>query len=621
MAFAVLFGFEFAHVTFAEEPAHQYGQTLYKQHCAQCHETGAAHAPSPQSLRQIWPEAVFRALSSGGMMQTQGKSLNDDQRRLLARYVTDKEFGAEIPMAPKAAFCKTPETFANPLSGPHWNNWGADEANTRFQPASMAKLPTADIPKLRLKWAFAFPSALGANTPPVVAGGRIFIASSNRVIYSLDAETACIRWAFEASSAVRGAIVLAKPAPDGPWLTYFGDGGGRVYAVAAATGTQVWTARADDLSNLPRITGSLKVYDGMVFVPVTATEELTDANYECCKIPGKVVAFDARTGRQIWATPTISEPAKQTGVNKAGIPTWGPSGAGVWSSPTIDAKRKIIYVGTGDNHSHPTTNTSDSILALDMKTGKILWSRQFTAGDAFNGGAVGCYSLDKRTCPQPHGADADFASPAILVELGNGKRALVAGQKSGVVHAIDPDKQGEVLWETKVAAGGPTGGIEFGIAADRTAVYAPISDVDAREQEPGETAQAGLFIRDHNKGGGLVALDLATGKKIWAAPPILCNPERPMCLPAQTAADTVIPGAVFSGSLDGHMRAYSTKDGSVLWDFDTEREYDAADGLKGHGGSIGGAGPAVADGVLYMTSGDGNTASQPGNVLLAFSVK
>jgi polyvinyl alcohol dehydrogenase (cytochrome) len=596
------------------------GEALYEAHCSQCHETGAAHAPARQALQQIWPEVVVRALAQGGVMAAQGSGLTEEQKRALARAITGKNFGEEIPAAPKAAFCSTPDKF-DALKGPNWDGWGANDMNTRFQPAAVAKLPVADIPKLRLKWAFAFPGALVSNTHPIVAGGRMFIASWNRTVYALDANSGCIRWAFETSAFVRGAPVLGLPSRSAAWRLYFGDAAGRVYALDATTGKEVWTARADDLANLPKISGSVKFHNGLVFVPVTSMEELTDENYECCKVPGKLVAFDAASGAKIWEVPTISEPAHKTGVNKAGIAMWGPSGAGTWSSPTIDAKAGVVYITTGDNHSHPTTDTSDSILALDMQSGKILWQRQFTKDDAFNGGIVGCFSVDRRACPIPHGDDYDFASSAVLITQPSGKRLLIAGQKSGVVHAIDPDREGAVVWETRVASGGVYGGIEFGIAVDDKAVYAPISDVEARQQKPGEAAKLGLLIGDRTKGGGLAALDLATGKKLWAAPAILCAHDRPLCLPAQTAAVTVIPGAVFSGSLDGHIRAYSASDGAILWDFDTVRTYEAVDGVTGRGGSIGGSGPVVVGGMLYTTSGDSSVASQPGNVLLAFSVQ
>jgi polyvinyl alcohol dehydrogenase (cytochrome) len=553
-------------------------------------------------------------------MNAQGSALTEAQKRTLARTITAKEFGSEMPVAPKAAFCTTPDKF-DPSSGPDWDSWGANDANTRFQPAAAAKLSVADIPKLKLKWAFVFPGALGSNSQPVVAGGRLFIASWNRTVYSLDAISGCIRWVFETTSFVRGAPALARPSPSAPWRLYFGDSTGRVYALDAASGKEVWTSRADDLAHLPKISGSVKVHGGLVFVPVTSREELVDESYPCCKVPGKLVALDATSGAEVWETPTISEPAHQTGVNKAGIAMWGPSGAGTWSSPTIDPKAGVVYVTTGDNHSHPTTDTSDAILALDMKSGKIRWRRQFTQGDAFNGGIVGCFSADRRACPAPHGNDSDLASSAVLITLPSGKRLLIAGQKSGVVHAVDPDRAGATVWDARVASGGVFGGVEFGIAVDDRAVYAPISDIDARGQKPGEAPRLGLFIGDRTKGGGLAALDLKTGRKLWAAPPILCDHARPSCLPAQTAAVTVIPDAVFSGSLDGHMRAYAVSDGAILWDFDSVRSYQGVGDIVGQGGSIGGSGPVVVGGMLYTTSGDSSTSTQPGNVLLAFSAE
>jgi polyvinyl alcohol dehydrogenase (cytochrome) len=278
----------------------------------------------------------------------------------------------------------------------------------------------------------------------------------------------------------------------------------------------------------------------------------------------------------------------------------GPSGAGVWSSPTIDPKQHAVYVTTGDAYSDPVPRTSDAFLAFDMDTGKLLWSRQLTEGDAYN---LGCPTGDN--CPEAKGPDFDFGCSPNLVDLPNGKRALIAGQKSGMVHAVDPDQQGEILWQTRVGKGGPLGGVQWGNASDGQNVYAAVSDHFA--------------TKDPKEGGGMFALKIGTGEKVWSTQPPKCG-DKPGCSSAQSAAVTVIPGVVFSGSLDGHLRAYSTTDGRIIWDVDTAMDYKVVNGVKAKGGALDGPGPVVVGGILYVNSGYGIFGEMPGNVLLAFSL-
>jgi len=304
--------------------------------------------------------------------------------------------------------------------------------------------------------------------------------------------------------------------------------------------------------------------------------------YECCSGRGALVALEVATGKQIWKTYTIAE------------------------EPHV--------VGTGDNFSDPGTKTSDAVLAFDIDTGKIAWSKQLTEADVFNMAGIG---PSKASCPEKAGPDLDIGASPILVNLAQGKRALLVSQKSGIVHALDPDRKGEILWETRVGRGGALGGIQWGSAADGKNMYVALSDIAFSIMSFG--SGSGKLVVDPKAGGGLFALDLATGKKVWAAPPPPCG-ERLNCSPAQSAAITVIPGVVFSGSVDGHLRGYSTRDGSVIWDFDTACDFTTVNGVTAQGGSMDGPGPAISGGMLYLDSGYGAWGGLPGNVLLAFSV-
>ena len=330
------------------------------------------------------------------------------------------------------------------------------------------------------------------------------------------------------------------------------------------------------------------------------------------------MALDAGTGKKIWQSFTILEAAKPTHKNPAGTQQLGPSGAGVWSSPTIDEQLGVLYVATGDNYSDPPSNTSDAILAMQLKTGELLWSRQLTENDAFN---TACGSPQPGNCPEAKGPDFDFGQPPILVNLGDGKRTLVIGQKSGMVHAVDPDQKGKILWQTRAGAGSALGGSQWGSASDGQKVYVAIADAGLGVAVDPKSPQGFRLTLDPKQGGGLHALDLKTGKIVWSAKSTPCLEGRTGCSPAQSAAVTAIPGVVFSGSVDGHLRAHSASTGEVLWDTDTVREFETVNGKPAKGGSLDVAGPAVVNGMVFVNSGYGQYGGTPGNVLLAFSVQ
>ena len=546
-----------------------------------------------------------------------GAALSGPEMRAIATTLTGKPYGGTT--MPKSAYCSDAPPLRNPLAGASWNGWGVDLENHRLQTAERAGISAADVPRLKLKWAFAFPRATRAYSQPTVAGGRIFVGSASRSVYSLSASSGCIYWTFDADFPVRAAISIG-PLGSG-WAAWFGDQHGNAYAVDAATGKLIWKVRLDE-HPFAQITGSPVLHNGRLYVPMSSWEEINGApsNYQCCTFRGSLSALDAASGKVLWKTYTIPDAPRPTKKNKAGTQLWGPSGAGVWSAPTIDTKKNAIYITTGDSYSDPQVRTTDAFLALDLDSGKLLWSRQLTAGDAFN---LGCFMPDSANCPDTPGPDFDFGQSAILVNLANGKRALVAGQKSGVVHALDPDQQGEVLWSVRIGKGGMLGGSQWGSAADAQNIYAAVSDYSFKPlpapTEKSTNTPNGPVEIDPTAGGGLVALGLTDGKKVWSAPPASCG-SKAGCSPAQSAAVTLIPGVVFSGSVDGHLRAYSTQDGKVLWDTDTARTFPTVNGIPGNGGSVDGPGPVIAGGMLYVNSGYALVGQLPGNLLLAYSI-
>ncbi len=491
--------------------------------------------------------------------------------------------------------CSSNPPLGDLSAAPAWNGWGADLQNTRFQPAKDAGLTADHVPALKLKWAFGIPDAKSVIGQPTVAGGRVFISGDTGTIYSLDFATGCQHWSFKAEADIRNAATVA-PVPGRPGRNslYFGDLKGNLYSVDAANGELLWKVAADTHPKA-RISSSPKLYEGRLYVGVSSLEEVgsSDPGYQCCTFRGSVVALDAATGKQIWKTYTISEPAKPTRKNSKGTQLWGPAGGGVWNSPTIDPKRHALYVGTGDAYTEPAAKGTDSILALDLNTGKVLWSVQDLGGDAW---LVGCDATPRpENCPKNLGPDFDFGASPILRDLPNGHSILVAGQKSGLVWGHDPDRKGAVVWKVNTADKKPSfaGQIVWGGAADDDAAYFGLSS------------------------GGVIAIRLADGTRKWFAP---LQPAAGRAAGRESAL-SVIPGVVFATGWDGVVHALAASDGHVLWQYDTVKPFETVNGVAGKGGSMGVPGPTIAGGVLFIPSGfPGIQNGTPGNVLLAFGL-
>jgi len=554
-------------------------------------------------------ESVLQSLKHGPM-KPQAEKLTPAQKRAVAEYVSGKNFHASASSR-VAGKCSSTEAH-EAVSDLGWNGWGANLTNTRFQSQQSSQLSAADVSKLKLRWTFAFPEQSRMAAQPAISGNRLYIGSADGNIYSLNVDTGCVYWKSHLEAGIRAAPSLITSKDQR--LAIFADLAANVYAFDANTGKRIWQKKVEEFPGA-RISGSPQVYENTIYVPVSSVEENTsyDAKYECCRFRGSMVALGLSNGQQIWKTYTIPDPPEKTKINRNGTQLWGPSGVGVWSPPTLDPDHKRLYITSGNNYSEPATSTSDAILALDMKTGKIIWSRQITAKDIYNGN---CETKGKLNCSSGPGPDSDFGGPPILLILPSGQRLLIASQKSSVVTAVDPDHEGEIIWQTRIGQGGPLGGIEWGSSADADHIYAPLSDTTLIPQKNDDPDL------NPNKGGGVFALDLATGKVVWHTPPSSACAGRQHCGPANSAPPTAIPGAVFAGAVDGHIRAYSTKDGHILWDYNTARAYRAVNGVaNARGGSIDSAGPVVAAGRLFVVSGYPLWGGQPGNVLLMFSAE
>lgn len=596
----------------------QDGAVIYKEKCASCHDMPEGRTPALSAIKAMSGEAIYIALTSG-KMKTQAEGLATAQIFMLLGYIGPTGGSAEPPVLTRT--CKT-DTAADTaamksaLNGPQWNGWSTSSTNSRFQDARNAKLTASDVPRLKLKWAFNLGAVTMARSQPTIVGGRVFVGSLTGAVYSLDAASGCTYWGFKSPAQIRSGVTFGDS--NGTPAIFFGDSGSTIYALNAATGVELWKIRpVDHFTTM--VSAAPQVYKGVVYQAFSSFEEGLgpDPTYQCCTFRGSIVALDAASGKKLWQTFTIPEPAKPTKKTSVGTQQHGPSGAGVWSTPTIDEKLGVLYVATGDNYSDPPTKTSDAVLALDLKTGALLWSQQMTANDAFN---TGCSTPQLTNCPEAKGPDFDFGQPPILVQLGGDRRALVIAQKSGMVHALDPDKKGAVLWQMRASKGSALGGSQWGSASDGQKIYVAISDVGIRGEADPTSPMGFRLAVDPKQGGGLHAFDLKTGKAVWEAKPLPCAATQKICSPAQSAAVTVIPGVVFSGSIDGHLRAYSTSKGEVLWDVDTAREFPTVNAKPARGGSMDIAGPAVVNGMVFVNSGYGQWGGMPGNVMLVFSV-
>ncbi len=576
------------------------GEAVYQRRCAACHDAASETTPPKDALKQLSVSRILRTLDFGVMINV-AYILTREEREAVASYLgVDRP---DLPVPPQA-YCSDRTVSIGSSPSPLWNGWGPNLSNTRYTTASGITLD--QVGKLKLKWAYAFEGDVSAFGAPTVLGSTLFVGSAGGAVQALSTETGCVRWVYQASGPVRSAMVAV---PIGKThVLVFTDLTGWAYGVEAESGRLLWKKRPEP-NESTRLTGSAAVHNGVVFIPAASWEETRSSNpeYPCCTFRGSVTALRAKDGTEVWKTYTIREKPREIEKGPGTVGTWGPSGAGVWGSPTLDAKRGLLYIATGDNFSTPASDMSDSVLALEVKTGKIVWSKQVTPGDVFGGACPGA------KCPGP---DYDFGSSVLIEKLPNGREILLAGQKSGVVYALDPDRKGEILWQTRVGKGGTNGGVQWGMASDGQKVYAAVSDLE-RKAPLGTIIRVGL-PPDPTQGGGLTALRISTGEKVWYAAPQPCG-ARPKCSPAQPAALTAIPGVVFSGSDDGHLRAYASEDGRVLWDFDTVRDYQTANGVPGKGGSLDGAGPVIVGGMLFVNSGYARNGGIAGNVLLAFT--
>ncbi len=605
-------------------PLEYLGEKLFDRHCASCHDNPAMHAPTREALSGFSKESILVAMEFG-KMQPMAAGLRQQERFLIATYLAGS--------APETSDWVEQQRCTSPGTGSaqeYVGNWGLGTDNRRFVSGEQAGIDRGNVGTLELAWSLAFPRVTDMRSQPAIIGDTMYFGDKTGRLYALDRTSGCIRSHAKVFSGIRSAITVAT-LDDGTELLVFADSLATVFAMDPKSLDIVWQYSAR-LFNTSVISGSISYYDNRLFIPVSSFEVAAagSPDHICCKSHGGVIALDASDGEALWqwhATPD----ATLQGQNAAGQDQFGPSGASVWTTPTIDARRNRIYFGTGENLTHPATDTSDAIIALDMDTGALAWRFQATVGDVWNAACLN----NGANCPADAGGDFDFGASVIIAQDRDGADILLAGQKSGEVFALNPDPasaEGEVLWRNRISLGTTNGGIHWGMAVSGQRLIAPVADPE--RDRPGYTPSPGLYALDVSNGDllwqqavergceiaeenrPLIGLEsMRSGKKPELSELYSCSFYYGL-----SAAATVTPELAFSAGLDGKLRAYDIATGEILWHTETARAFTASNGIAGHGGAIDVSGQVVADGWLYVQSGYSMFGQLPGNMLLAYRV-
>ena len=468
------------------------------------------------------------------------------------------------------------------------------------------------------------------RSQPVIIGETMYIGDKAGKLFALDRSSGCVRNHIDILAGLRSAITVVQLS-DGRQLLIFANSLATVFAVDPDSFEVVWQKRVS-ISDYSVVTGSISYHDGRLYVPVSSYEVAAAGSpgLTCCTSHGAVIALGAATGNEHWSWNTTPDASLQkTELN--GREHYGPSGASSWTTPAIDIIRGRIYIGTGQNFSPPATDTSDSIIALDMYSGERVWKFQAIEGDVWNAACLN----GGPNCPENPGEDFDFGASVIIADLVDGQQVLLAGQKSGEVFALNPDpkgSEGEVLWRNRISQGTSNGGVHWGMALSGDQLFVAISDPE--RDTPGYTPHPGLSALDINNGNILWEHPIQRGCDYDYGHRPLVGLENTRNAVQQdvsaqykcsyyfglSSAVTATGELVFSAGLDGKIRAFSSNNGEILWQTDTAVPFETVNGIDGHGGAIDVAGQVVADGWLYVLSGYSMFGQLPGNVLLAYKV-
>lgn len=584
------------------------GKEVFESHCSQCHDSPQSGAPAKVILTGLTASTIYATLTTG-RMRGQAAALSDQERREVAEYLSQSKLDGPKPLASLA--CVPDPNWFDVRQASVGQGWGIDAENTRLISAKQAGLAAKDLSRLKLKWAFEFPNVSRAIAQPLIAGGGLFVGSADGTVYALDARSGCLHWTYKARAEIQGGVVLQENRKGKPKL-FFADRTAHVYALDAASGELIWNMRMDEHPTAT-IMGTPALYKNRLLVPVMSMEENAGgADYPCCTFRGSLAAVEAATGKTLWKRYTIPSPAVEHSKNALGVPQYGPSGAGLWSAPTVDKRRGLIYFTTGNGYSEPGDENSDAVFALDLDSGEVRWRTQTFASDNWNSWDYLC-RLDPKLnsspgCPslKKPGPDIDFTTSPVLVRGKRHTDIVAAGRKDGTTFGLDPNT-GMIKWASRTSANPDpnAGSLNFGLMAERNLIFVP----GAGTTFP----NAGALTPTEDD--GLFALDASTGKRVWAAK-TQDDCERPTPCTGITFAPIGFPGVVFAGDTNGYVRAYESATGKVLWRFDTAREFTTLNGEVAKGGAISRNSIMIGHGMVYVGSGG---SIRPGNVLLAFS--
>ena len=603
-------------------PLAYFGEKLFDDSCASCHDNSAAHAPTREALSGFSRESILIAMGFG-KMQPMAAHLTQREQFLIAIYLSGAggDHGAWIADHRCDGTPKVSNTrFVT--------NWGLGDNNRRYLGPKLTGIKRSNVDQLELAWALAFPKVTDMRSQPAIIGNTLYFGDKTGKLYAIDRQRGCVLRHTEVLSGIRSAITVIT-SNEGVESLVFADSLASIFAVDPITLEVRWqhSARLFDTSV---ITGSISYHNNRLFVPVSSYEVAVSGSphYACCHSHGGLIALDASSGERLWEW-HATEDASLRGQTRAGIDIFGPSGASVWTTPAIDSKRGRLYFGTGENMTHPATDTSDAIIALDMASGQLAWKFQATEGDVWNAGCWG----DGPNCPENPGGDFDFGASVIIAEDAGGRELLLAGQKSGEVYALNPEPssaRGELLWHQRVSDGTTNGGIHWGMSLSGNTLVVPVADPERDRQ-------------DYTPRPGLYALDLASGAVIWEQPVmrdceiktenrLLSGLEntrstRKISLQDQyacsffyglSAAAITTDTLAFSAGLNGVLRAYDIDTGKILWRTESAQAFDSGNGITGHGGAVDVGGQVIAGDWLYLQSGYSMFGQLPGNVLLAY---
>ena len=438
-----------------------------------------------------------------------------------------------------------------------WPMLGFD-AGSHFYNTAENKLSVSNAPKLTEAWQVKV--AGGVYGVPAVVDGHLYVLAGTGT-YSLDAATGAVIWQ---NKDVKGT---SSPTwRDGK--LYINAGASVMHRLDAATGAEDWQTKIDPHPAAGGFSSPV-VADGLVIVGSASIEEVSAK--AAATFRGSLVAFAANSGRQVWRRYTVDPPY---------------NGVSIWSTPSVDEELGLVYATTGNNYTEAVSPTSDSIFALDIKTGALRWNKQVSEGDLF-------------TLPSPRGPDSDFGTNPILFDatIGGTTRKLVgAGQKSGMFWALDRET-GDVAWSRKVSPGsqliggvfnnGAYDGERIIVAGNNGSTSAPGSEPANGNSHPLAAATTPTSL--------LMAMNPADGAVLW---------ERQ--LPAWDWAPITIANGVGFVAADRELQAFDVKTGAKLFSLQTE-------------GTIA-SGAAIVDGRIYFGSGIAYLGTKPDDKLHALSV-